>query len=1077
MSLAAFVTFLTRARLNTTTILFCSRYNDIFLSTIFPLVTSRPLNLIIQQNSPDNAIRIAAEREFNQAVSQDPSQAAYVLIDSALNNDLPVDLRQSCLLHLKRLVPLYWSFGFQSFVGPPVNQELKEAIRQNLIDLATSSPESKLRSGSAYVIVQIASSDYPDEWPQLLNKLYTAARSQNNEIATIGGLTVLNDLFDDLINEEQFWEGGVGAEITTHLISLLNNDKLSAETKTIAMKLYQSVISTLESPEAYSTEERKQYALHHISSNIPVFVEFLQKSINTKKSTEEIFLNELNYRSYIYKVLTSFIGNFNKKILPEIKRNVLSIALEDLGFLSHVYKQLLVEDNKSIKVHTTQDLDEPPRVFNNLISDLLSTISSIQHSLSIKSISPLLPQVFVSNLISASMIPKETIEEYEADINTYVTDITSLSSAVSVRDSMNELLSEINSEDAKEIFKEIFQFIARREPAQDWRITEAYLFIAESLFSNEDAQLVDQSTSLTGLLSSIASNISYENFLVTSRCFLLLPKFFEKFEDTLSTKTFGIKAFTDMIIFTSQLNANDSANFIKFSALISCTYYQHLFKVAEDLDKEKRKDVQLNIFKLAYSLIEESEEDGLPPLLEAITFAIDIDPLQASAMYIGDGVNVIDIIFRITFKDPANIQLIVNSTESLSSLLNNITIQDYVVSCEKSLPFIFNIMNAEISKGTVEYNPELYLSLELLSIIIGSVPESEVGLPSQIFSYAFPALKKLILLTGDNQILQSAGEVFNNLLKRASKLFLDYADPESKESGVDSLLTIIYKFLSPELSDSAANNCGTIILSFITQFQSYLSSDFMSQILEATVKRLLIASEAVTIENLIMVFCQLVLNSPAEMINFLDGNIHLPDPKTGVQKSGLELILPIWFESFEVTRGYEKIKQNALALGKIFSLGDERIENMIVNGDIIPYQGDLIITRSMAKAMPDQFTQVPASLKILKLLVGELDFQCQQPNADDYLPDVVEGEGDATGDEGWEDMDDIGVPNFEKLKSYVDSDNDDEDYEDQKGDEGLKNILVQFFKECTAKNLGHFQKYYEMLSDDEKKIISENVIF
>ena len=80
-------------------------------------------------------------------------------------------------------------------------------------------------------------------------------------------------------------------------------------------------------------------------------------------------------------------------------------------------------------------------------------------------------------------------------------------------------------------------------------------------------------------------------------------------------------------------------------------------------------------------------------------------------------------------------------------------------------------------------------------------------------------------------------------------------------------------------------------------------------------------------------------------------------------QSGLAVVLPIWFDSYEVTRGYEQIKQNSLALGKIFSLGDARVENLVVNGDIIPYNGDLIITRSMTQTMPDKFTQISASLK------------------------------------------------------------------------------------------------------------------
>ena len=96
------------------------------------------LNAVVNQNNSDNNIRKNAELEFNGMSAQDPSTVKYILKQQSLNEELPVDIRQSCLLHLRRLVPKYWSLAFQSFVGPPVNQELKQIVRQSSIQLATS---------------------------------------------------------------------------------------------------------------------------------------------------------------------------------------------------------------------------------------------------------------------------------------------------------------------------------------------------------------------------------------------------------------------------------------------------------------------------------------------------------------------------------------------------------------------------------------------------------------------------------------------------------------------------------------------------------------------------------------------------------------------------------------------------------------------------------------------------------------------------------------------------------------------------------------------------------------------------
>mmetsp|Transcript_5054 Transcript_5054/g.6344 ORF Transcript_5054/g.6344 Transcript_5054/m.6344 type:complete len:1048 (-) Transcript_5054:85-3228(-) len=1040
------------------------------------------LNAVVNQNSPDNNVRKNAEIQFNHMCGQDPSSVIYILNQLSLNEQLPIDLRQSCLLHLRRMVPKYWSLAFQSFIGPPINQELKQVVRQSSIQLATSTDNSKLRSGSSYVIVQIAAADYPDEWPDLLNQLFLLTTNNDNRNAMIGGLTVLNDLFDDLISEDQFWEGGVGGELTNHIIKLLNNENIESDIKTTCIKLYQSILNVLQSPESFTSELRKNSVYQHVTSSVDLFVSLLDKSIATSISTADnpLILSDIYFRTYIYKTLNSFLGSFNKRIKLTVKQSIMGLILKDFKYVSKYYKSVVVLEDNNSAIVTTPDLLLPSDAISNLIIELLLAGSVLQHDIHISDNLDAL-HAFIQDLVECSILPKETIQQYEADFNIYVTDITGLSSTATVRESVNELLSELNDQDASLVFNLITQYMTSADNSK-WELKECYLYLFESLLMNEDTKNLGKHSSLPDLLNIATAFISYKNsnqnhHLVTSRCFLLLPKFFSKFEDALSVDSFGIKAFVDMIKFTSNHNDNDDDLFalVKVSVLVSCTFYKQLLNFERSLDFSTIQEVQLAIFQITLTLVEESEDDSLPALLEAITVGIDLCNENASRVIVSDETSVIGLIFKISFQDSANLQLTVDSSECLRALLANITINDYMASCEKSLPFILTIIQNSLSTGKVEYSPDLDLALELFSVIIDSSP-ANTEFPNEIFNFTFPVLNKLILISTDDQILQSAGQVFNNILQKASKSFIDYTDPETKKSGMDLLLTIVSKFLSPDLSDSAAMDCGSIVLSLINKFQTYLSNDFLTQILEATVRRLISAKEVITIENLIMVFCNLVLTSSSDMINFLSNNIKLEDPKTGETKSGLSLVLPIWFQSFEITRGYEKIKQNTLALGKIFTLNSESVQSLIVDGDIIPYQGDLIRTRSMTKAMPDQYTQIPAPQKILKLLISELNFQCQQPNANDYLPEAEEDVEDNGDDEGWEDMDDIGVPNFEKLKSYVDSDND-EEYDDQKGNDDLKIILVQFFKECTAKNLGNFQKYYELLDDDEKKTLTENIAF
>ena len=297
---------------------------------------SELVKLIVDQTNPDNNIRKSAELQFNESVKQDPSQAMYIILQLAMDQTLPIDIRQACILHLKRLVPQFWSMGFESFIGPPINQDLKVEIRRKLLELATGSTQSKLRGGAAYAIVQIASVDYPDEWPDLMNTLYTATMQYQDQTALLGGLQVLTDLFDDLITEEQFWEGGIGKEVIEHLNDILSRDGISAEVKTQDIKLYENVLAILRSPEAFATPERKEFVIGEITKTVEILIQLLH--------SKESNLADLNLRSYIYKILASIIGQFHSKLDRQMKSRIILLALTDLECLSPIYNEIALEE-------------------------------------------------------------------------------------------------------------------------------------------------------------------------------------------------------------------------------------------------------------------------------------------------------------------------------------------------------------------------------------------------------------------------------------------------------------------------------------------------------------------------------------------------------------------------------------------------------------------------------------------------------------------------------------------------------------------------------------------------------------
>jgi hypothetical protein len=63
---------------------------------------------------------------------------------------------------------------------------------------------------------------------------------------------------------------------------------------------------------------------------------------------------------------------------------------------------------------------------------------------------------------------------------------------------------------------------------------------------------------------------------------------------------------------------------------------------------------------------------------------------------------------------------------------------------------------------------------------------------------------------------------------------------------------------------------------------------------------------------------------------------------------------------------------SVVALCKLYDLQDLRLAEVQVKGDLVVTQSNRIMTRSRARAQPDQYTTVSAQLKIIKVLVEEL---------------------------------------------------------------------------------------------------------
>jgi hypothetical protein len=128
---------------------------------------------------------------------------------------------------------------------------------------------------------------------------------------------------------------------------------------------------------------------------------------------------------------------------------------------------------------------------------------------------------------------------------------------------------------------------------------------------------------------------------------------------------------------------------------------------------------------------------------------------------------------------------------------------------------------------------------------------------------------------------------------------------------------------------------------------------------------------------------------------------------------------------------------------------------------------------------PDTYTVIPATLKILKVLIEELLSASGRNGAADAASAAIGADfaaGEAAdsddGDEGWEDEPgdtlDLSLGGVRAdLMSYMDNSN------IRQRDDETQQYLTEFFVQAARENVAGFQGWYELLSEDEKAKLQE----
>lgn len=1079
--------------------------------------------LIQLAQSSNNVERNNAENTLLELADSDASSILTTLMDVATDNGKTstnviqsvLTSRQFALLTIRKLITFYWSPAFESYRNTSsLDPDTKTMIRDSLLKLSLDpNQDTKLYNSASYCIVQIAAVDFPDQWPQLLPTLYNCVTDIDvaNPQPSLNAISILNEIYDDIISEDMFFDGGIGIE-TLKIVSQLSvniNSQVEGTTDSLnvsvkfkvgAMKLFNACLLQMSAVTSNSSSDRKHFVKDIVLKSLEMLSQMLLQYCNN--------FNKLIFqlKSLIYQNLVLLKSDFPVKLFPnQWLKNFKERSVQDLSLLKDWY------------LHNSEQLqldDTLWQQFNEYAIQILEFLSLCNHTIQLTENDH---SLVLQSMLTLSCLNDSTRDTWLNDPNEFISKESGVSANYTIRDQVADYLSNLSGQTLQITFQNIVEYIMNHM-TNNTKLLESSLYMLQCVlidgennpFTNEDIDNDKETGSLR-----IKSINEFESFidalfmyqfqsndpLLASRIILLVPKLLDNFMNTLP----NVKLMTTNYLIKSvergmniMLQDQDNGHLILCSILIAFTYYSYYAELSSILNFELCSQVQLNLLKLVNYLSQDAEEDTNGLLIEVLNNIINCNSESTDFKIVRQEFTSV---LSISSKDPSNIQIVVESQDCLEKLLANITTERYVSFMELCLPSFIHIIQGNATTR-FKYSPLLSLILEFITVFMKKKP-TDGPLPTKFCEYIWEPLIQILQTSVEDEVLQLSTDAFTYLIHNT--------DREIIKPQLSTIVNILERLLSMDVSDTAAMNVGSLIVTICGKFNNELS-DLIPQILKAAVNRLINVKHITTQENLVSLLCFLTYNDPLQTLNFLFemSMEQQQESSSQVHLNVVQTIFNKWFETFEIIRGERKIKDNVIALSKIFFLSDTRLHDIIVNGELIPYDGDLIITRSMAKKMPDRYTQVNVYTKIVKLFCNELEYRTRKTNPEKYITSDIKhmddmsdnnidsdnnmnNAGDNADDDEWEDVDD--VLDYEKLKEYIDDDDDDDDeayHEDTELNpeqaeaqeitgivdvpQSLVQLLVEFFKEATTSNVNGFQNIYNSLNDNEKAVLTQNLV-
>ncbi|EZF70739.1 hypothetical protein H105_06983 [Trichophyton soudanense CBS 452.61] len=1030
------------------------------------------IQLLSDTQSAAAETRKAAEVRLQSLYSNESFPLSLASIAS--HSSVPVPLRQSALVLLRTFINSAWSSQLDDFKGQVLVSDANKAhLRRVLLDLATSPEQDdrKVKNSASLVVSRIASADFPEDWPEILPTLLQIIPN-STDAQLHGALKVLSDLVETGFSEEQFFK--VARELVSTVFNVATNASRKPVLRALAVSTFRACLDTLEMVLEQHKNEVKQFMDEALNGWLPFFIATIKEPLPPMPSEEDEATDApgpqqwrgvIALKSQVVKTIMK-VRSVLPSLLTTQSTTLFHTIWTELTTIQDAYQQLYIQDERQGRL---EDADNLPYTLDFLVLEELDLMQALLRAPPVRielenqlklsgatSSTSWLPEM-MKLVISYAQITTEEEGLWDIDVNLYLSEETSVTANYTPRTCGGDLVIRLGEWLKRTVVDGLLAYtnVLFSDPSTGWKYREAALFILNQLL--RDLNDVDQTVSAdlaTSFNEFVKFCIQRDEVFLRSRGYLVAGAIAQT-----AGEGFNQSA-VPYLEAAIQAIRNDPSEVVK----VSCVRVLQDFLPA--LPQATAAPFQVPVLSIladfisSHDLRDFSEGDDLKfTLADTLRDTIMVDAnivLTSTAL---------DVLFNIASAGAGNFQLAMIVTETFEQIVEHIAGQGadaYIRLCEKVLPPLTGAL--DVGNLTQE-NSLTNLATDLLRALAqnGLKP-----LPQGLIATVLPKLNRLLLESGDSELLPSATLAVIHMLERDPDQFLAWQDPQTGKGAVETVLIIIDRLLGEAVDDNAASEVGELAAELVEKAGSEKLGPYLPQLLRAVAQRLATAEKAQLIQSLILVFARLSLVNTSEVIDFL-AQLDING------QSGLQVVLAKWLENSVTFAGYDEIRQNVIALSKLYQLDDPRIAEIQVKGELIIQDTGRIKTRSQSRKNPDRYTIISAPLKIIKVLIEELssasggrDIRGAAALSGSQLDEL---ESDDENDD-WEDLPSnnnfldlsLGITKQE-LMGYAAEDDDGALASRQRDDE-TQAFLTQFFAETAP--TPRFQQIFAALTPTEQ---------